>query len=451
MKIKELMEKRAALGKTIRDFAEKLHAESRSDFTPEEKPNWEKLNGDFDALTRQIKIAERAEAVASEMATAAAPAGGLPGRDDSNGQDQQRQDARNGAPAATAEDHATAMQAWCRSQLGMGLTERQAEAARRVGMNLQARELEIPLFRRQPRKADFRSSGNRENRALSVVAGASGGFITPESFVNNLERAMLQFGGMRQAAEVMRTAGGNDMPWPTANDTTNKGAIVGENTAVTNQDVSFGQKVWRAYKYTSKMILVPVELLEDTVFDLPSILGEMMGERIGRIQNDHFTTGTGAAQPYGVVTGATLGKTTAGATAITWDEVFDLLHSVDPAYRGNASFMMHDNLVVYLRKLKDSQNRYLWQPSLTDTDPDRICGFPVVVNQSMQSTVATATKTMLFGDFSKYKIRDVSSIRIRRLVERYADADQEGFVAFARADGNLLDAGVAPVKYMLQA
>ena len=153
-----------------------------------------------------------------------------------------------------------------------------------------------------------------------------------------------------------------------------------------------------------------------------------------------------------MVTASTLGKTTASATAIAADEVLDLLFSVDPAYRMNASFMVNDGIALAVRKLKGSgSGDYLWQPGLQLGQPDRLLGYPISYNNHMQATVATATKTMLFGDFSKYKVREVAGVRTQVLNELYANTGEIGIQSFQRFDGNILNAGVAPIKHMLQA
>ena len=151
------------------------------------------------------------------------------------------------------------------------------------------------------------------------------------------------------------------------------------------------------------------------------------------------------------MTAATLGVTAASAAAITGDELINLYHSVDPAYRAGAGWVMHDNVVLYVRKLKDGDNQYLWQPGLQAGVPDRLLTAPVTVCQEMASTVEASAKTVLFGQLSKYKVRDVGTLRLKRLVERYAEYDVEGFVALSRHDGELLDAGTHPVKYLQQA
>jgi HK97 family phage major capsid protein len=294
----------------------------------------------------------------------------------------------------------------------------------------------------------------REQRALSVGTTTAGGFTVPQGFVYNLELALLQYGGVRQVADVMRTDSGNDMPWPTVNDTANVGELLSENTTVgSSVDPTFGQVVLKAYKYSSKLVLVSREILEDSAFNVAETVGKMLGERIGRIQNVHFTTGDNSAKPQGVVVASTLGVTAASATAIAADELFNLQHSVDPAYRQDPScgWMMHDNILLAVRKLKDSQNRYLWEPSIQMGVPDKLLNYPITVNQQMQSSIATATRTMLFGALGKYKVRDVKDVRLMKLEERYADLDQVGFVAFLRSDGRMLNAGTNPVKHLVQA
>lgn len=441
---KALREKLPPLSAEIKRLADLANDENR-DFSAEENEKWELINKDYN-LT--LASAERQERVESVTATLEAPVERQeerrqPGREDTSGERETKEERVTGP---TDEDRSLALQAWCVRQLdeGCSLQERQLEAARRCGVNPNAREYHVDL-----RGGNYRKLQG-EYRALSALNDTAGGYTVPEGFVNNLEMAMLAFGGMRQVADVMRTSSGEELHWPTTNDTGNTGAIIAESAAVSEQDVTFGEVIFRAYKYTSKLVRVPVELMQDSAFDLASVLGQMLGERIGRITNTHFTTGTGAAQPKGIVTAAAAGVTATSATAITADDIFGLVHSLDPAYRSGpgVGFMMHDTILLAVRKLKDGNGQYLWQPGLQAREPDTILGYPVTINQDMASSIASAAITMLFGLFSKYKIRDVAGLRLRRLVERYADQDQEGFVAFSRHDGNLLDAGGSPVRKM---
>ena len=292
---------------------------------------------------------------------------------------------------------------------------------------------------------------HREGRAGMSTTDNVGGYTIPTGFVNNFEIALLAFGGPRQVADVIRTDSGNDLPWPTANDTGNTGVLLAEETTIgTTVNPTVSIKTFYAYKMSSKLIQISPELLQDSAFDMAAEIGRMLGERIGRCECTYYTTGTGSSQPSGCVTGATAGNTTASATAITADEIIDLIHTIDASYRQGAAFMMHDTVLSYIRKLKDGNGVYLWQPGMTFGKPDMIFGYPVYINTAMSSTITATDKTMMFGQWSKFKIRDVAQIRLRRLVERYADTDQEGFVAFHRTDSGLLDAGTHPLKYLLQ-
>lgn len=293
-------------------------------------------------------------------------------------------------------------------------------------------------------------------RAQSSGTGSEGGFTVPEGFSNELETALKRFGGMRQAARVISTDSGNDLPWPTNDDTGNVGEILGENTQVNEQDTTFGVVTFKAWKYSSKAIRVPVELLQDSAFDMESYLAERLAERVGRITNTHFTTGDDSDKPEGVVTGATVGHTTSGgATTFSFEDVIDLKHSVDPAYRNMPStqFMFSDATLAVIKKLNVDSNdaRPLWQPSFVVGEPDRIDGDTYVINQDVDDSGTFGNKFMLYGDFSKYIIRDVRDFQLLVLRERYADFHQVGIFGFLRTDGRMIDAGQNPIQVMQHA
>jgi HK97 family phage major capsid protein len=291
-------------------------------------------------------------------------------------------------------------------------------------------------------------SQDQETRALSVGTNTAGGYTVPQGFYDSLIEAMKWFGGVRDVANVFSTDSGNALPIPTVNDTANVGAILAENAAASNLDVPFGQTILNAYKYTSNIVLVSMELLQDSAFDIEQYLAKALGTRIARINNTHFTTGTGSSQPQGVVTGAALGKTglTGQTTSVIFDDIVDLEHSVDIAYRNNAKFMMHDSTLKALKKLKDSQGRPLFLPGIAYKEPDSLNGFSYVVNNDMPVMAANA-KSILFGDFSNYWVRDVKAVQVVRFNEKFMDSGQVGFVAFSRADGKLVDAGNHPIAY----
>lgn len=290
------------------------------------------------------------------------------------------------------------------------------------------------------------ASFDGDKRAQSVGTTTAGGFTVPDEFMREVEIALLSYGGMRANSTVIRTSSGADMPIPTTNDTGNSGVILAENTEAAEQDVTFGQLVLQAYKYSSKEVRVSIELMQDTSMDMAAFLGEALGIRLGRITNNHFTVGTGSSQPNGLVTaGATSGVTTASNTAVTRDELVSTMMSVDPSYRTNGKWMFNDTILSYILKLTDSTNQPLWLPGNDGPIGDTILGKPYVVNQDVAD--GAAAKAILFGDISKYLIREVTDIQFLQLNERYADFHQVGFLAFLRADGDLLNAGTNPVKY----
>lgn len=443
-----MREELGSLAKQIKGLADQANDESR-DWSGEDEQKWTRTNEAYDKLAADLSDAEgRREKAnrAAEIERHASDTRSI-GLEDRIGTD--------GSSLECGDEHRLlALQAWLRHQNGLDLTERHEDACQRAGLNPFRGGLDIRLgsYGMDCRPAWVRNQNPMlEQRGLTVGTPADGGYTIPTGFMNELERTMLAYNGPRQVSRVIRTDTGNQIEWPTVNDTSNTGALLAEATTIgSSVDPTFGQKLLDAYKYSSKPILISAELLQDSAFNLGQVIPSLLGERLGRIQAAHFTTGTGSSQPNGVVTAATAGKTAASATAIAADELIDLVHSVDPAYRGSATgFMMHDNVVLAIRKLKDGDNQYLWQPGLQSAEPDRILGFPYTVNQQMSSTITADDITVLFGDFSKFIIRDVSTVRLYRLEERYRDTDQTGFVAFMRSDSECIQ--TAAIKKLTQA
>lgn len=287
--------------------------------------------------------------------------------------------------------------------------------------------------------------------AAGVGTGAAGGFTVAPEFRDKLVETQKWYGPMLQEAEVIYTDTGAQLPWPTNDDTGNVGAILAENTQVTEQDVVFGQAALDAYMYTSKLVRVSYQLLQDSAFDINTWLPKKLGQRLGRILNQHFTTGTGTNQPDGIVTSATVGVTGTGSFAttggISFDNAIDLIEALDPAYGAGEGlkFMGHQSVRKAMRKLKDGQGRYLWEPSVQAGVPNMVQGYEFVLNNDMP-TLATSSKSLLFGNIrDAYVIRIVRGIQTMRLNERYADFLQVGFLAFERADGTLQDGNAVRV------
>lgn len=291
--------------------------------------------------------------------------------------------------------------------------------------------------------------------AMSTTTNSEGGFTVATEYMRELEEAMKAFGGIRQVARVIRTATGADMNFPTADATAEVGEIVGQNAAVTLGETTFGNSAMSVYKYSSKKIALPFELIQDSFIDIDGYVQDVLAMRIGRITSTHFTTGTGTAQPRGVVTGSALGKTgTTGQTAtVIYDDLVDLEHSVDPAYRAmpSVAYMMHDQSLKVVRKIKDTQGRPIFVPGYEQGNPggapDTLLGRRIVISQEMPTMAANA-KSILFGAFSKYIIREVMDLTLFRMTDSaFTLNGQVGFVAFNRQGGNLIDAGGAVKHY----
>ncbi|MFI6347259.1 phage major capsid protein [Streptomyces sp. NPDC050560] len=288
-------------------------------------------------------------------------------------------------------------------------------------------------------------TANRQQiRAQATSPGSAGGYTIPTETLNKITETMKAFGGILGAANVMPTASGAPINWPTNDDTANVGAILAENSQVTEQDVEFGQKELGAYTYTSKMVRISLQLLQDSAFPLDSWLPTKLGERIGRAVAAHLATGTGTNQPTGLFTAATTGVTGAEgqADSVTYEDLVDLQHSVDIAYRNGGQYVMADQTLKAVRKLVDGMSRPLWEPSLQAGVPSTLLGFPVLIDNGV-SAMAAEAKSIGFGDVNAaYVVRQVAGGQMMRLAERYADFLQVGFLGFARFDA-VLDDGAA--------
>ncbi|HVW36036.1 MAG TPA: phage major capsid protein, partial [Pirellulales bacterium] len=260
MNTKALREKRAALAKQAAEILAKAEAEKRN-MSAEEAQTFDKIHADVDQLRADIDRSERQERLDAEMI-----------------QREERREPRE-TGEVTEEHRSMALRTWLLAGTDQELSTEAVETAKRCGLNPQAKSLTFSLAKRAPRTV-------AETRALGVGSGSIGAYTVPQGFMAKLEEALLAYGGVRQRATVMRTQTGAPLPWPTVNDTSNKGVLLAENTTVTSQDVAFGQVMLGAYKFSSKMVTLSVELLMDTGIDLENYLGSALGTRIGRIQSD---------------------------------------------------------------------------------------------------------------------------------------------------------------------
>lgn len=402
---------------------------SRDGLTKEDREKFDKMMTDADALKADIDRIEQAEEAAAQLRSA-------PPENKPNGGNSEEEKAEKDKKFAKA----------FRNYLKHGLT------ANSIDRGISDEERGLLLERR-----DMGTGGG------NALQGTGGGFFVPVGFVYDVEEALKYYGPMLKAATIMPTDTGQPLPYPTANDTAVVGELVGEAQQVTTNDVTLGNVVFNAYKYSTKMVKVSVELLQDSAFDIEAFLKKQFAIRLGRILNTHFTTGagSGSSQPNGIITASTAGPTAVGSsgntggsetggTSIGSDDLFELEHSVDILYRQGAAFMMNDLTLKKIKQIKDKFGRPLWMPGLSVKEPDTINSYPYWINNDM-ATVAVNNKTVLFGQIEKYMIRQVKELSVLRLVERFADFGQVAFIGFARYDGNLLDAGTHPTKYLVQA
>lgn len=307
--------------------------------------------------------------------------------------------------------------------------------------------------------------GNVTGQSYSGTSGTQGGVFVPASFQYEVDVATKYYARMMDdgVCRLLKTATGAVLPFPTSNDTGNEAAVLADATQDSEQSVPVGVVNFGAYKYTSRIIRVSVELLQDSAFNLEDFLKDQFAVRFGRAYESAFTTGSGSTMPTGILTailasGATpvvaLGSSAndgvgTAQNSIGTQDLVALEHSVDPSYRikPNSGFMFHDQTLKVLKQLLDKYGRPIWQAGIGQGVSATILGYPYTINQSLPQIGGTGTKsTALFGDMSKFVIRSVRDMSVLRLDERYADYGQVGFIAFSRVDSNLVDAGTHPIN-----
>jgi HK97 family phage major capsid protein len=281
---------------------------------------------------------------------------------------------------------------------------------------------------------------------MSTTTGSEGGFTVDTQVAQTVIDALKAYGGMRAVADVIVTSGFGALSYPTSDGTAETGEIIAENATATDLDIAFGTVALSVYKYSSKVVSVPFELLQDSAIDIEAFVRARLVTRLGRITNTHFTVGTGTGQPNGVVTAAAIGVTApvGNTLATTYDALVDAQHSLDPAYRNGARWQMHDSSVKVVRKIKDGQQRPIFVPgyemAVPGGMPDTLLGSPVDVNQDVPVMAANA-KSILYGNFKAYVIRDAMAVEMFRFTDSaFTKKGQVGFLAWMRSGGNLIDA-----------
>ncbi|GGO86631.1 phage capsid protein [Nocardioides phosphati] len=388
--IQRLREQRANTWEQAKALLDTAAAENR-DLSAEEQSSYDRMNADLDSIAERVKSIEEQEQRNADMDAAFASI--AEGRK---------------APAILAEPTQNELRKFLRGE---------------------------------SRSFEVRPDGPVNFRDLTKGTATAGGNIVPTSFYNQLVQHMIEVSGILSAGPtVLQTSGGENFEVPTTT-AHSSGALVAEAAAIAESDPAFAKRTLGAYKY-GVLIQVARELIDDTGVDLEGYLSMQAGRAVGNAFGAHLATGTGSSQPSGIVTGSSLGVTggTGVAGAFTADNLIDLFYSVIAPYRNSpsAGWIMRDATVAAVRKLKGSDNNYLWQPGLQAGVPDLLLGKPVHTDPNIAATGTTA-KSVLFGDVSAYFVRLAGGVRFERSDEYAFNSDLVTFRCLVRGDGVLVD------------
>jgi HK97 family phage major capsid protein len=444
---KNLREKLGRVAAQLQGIINKCKTEGERGLTGDERERFNRLVEEHNGLEASIEAAELSDSIQNKLARATTGSGILEG-----GLLEEVRDTFRTTPQNLAErrkdPHYRAFSNYLRlGESGLTSEDRQT---------LSQFTGDLPMELRN---------------AMSTTTGSQGGYTIPQGFSDQLEIAKKWFGGIGGAAVgTFTTATGNPFPWPTTNDTVNKGRIIGQNVQLTETDLTFGQVTFNAYIGSSDIVLVPLALTQDSYFDMDALVAQLLGIRLGRLRNNMCTVGTGTAEPTGIITAVANGGSgnvlqlgTGNTTTISYANLVDLEHSVDPDYRYNpkARWMFSDQVLKTLKLMVDSNGRPLWQPAIASSfrqgapvDPaasnPTILDHPYTINQDMASPAASAY-TILFGDMQTFKVREVAGgVQLMVLRERYADYLQVGFCGFERYDSQYINAGTNPIAVLQQ-
>jgi len=288
---------------------------------------------------------------------------------------------------------------------------------------------------------------------MSTTTGSEGGYTVKSDVASSVIEAIASYAGIREVASRIVTAQGNPLSYPSSDGRTEEGEIIAENNPATDADIAFGTVPLNVFKYSSKVIAIPIELLQDTTVDIVALLNKRVRDRIGRIQNRMMTAaGTGTGSPFALTAAASVGKVgaTGQTTTVTYDDLIDLIDSIDEGYGEDGKrFMFGQTVRRTVRKIKDTAGRPIWTPSydlgMSARTPDLLLGYPVQINNHMPTPAANA-KSIAFGDLGQYQIRDAMDVTLFRFEDSaYLKKGQIGFLAWARSGGNLLDTNAVKV------
>jgi len=397
MKLHELKQRYSAIAKDMRALHDSI---GEAEWTDEQRDQWKRMKHDLDAMNAQIE------------------------------REEQLRDADQRFVEEHEEEHRAA--AGDEERGGPSLDEQRAAAFDgflRQGMG------ELSAEQRQVL---------REMRAQSTDTDSAGGYTVPTEMLNRIYESMADYGGLASVAQILTTDTGHSLEWPTSDGTAEEGELLAENGQATEGDVTFGIKNLGAKKLSSKVIRVSNELLNDSGIDIQGFLASRIGQRLGRGEAKYLVQGTGTGtpeQPTGLQTAVTNTTTAASSSEFTWQEVNALIHSLDPAYRRAAGFRLgfNDSTLQVLTEMEDLNGRPLWLPEVRGAAPATVLGVPYFIDSGI-ADLGVDAKFLFAGDFQQFVVRRVRYMVLKRLVERYADYDQTGFLAFHRFDCVLQDA-----------
>ena len=381
MTVNELRTKRATLWNTMEGFLD-THRNDKGILSADDDATYSNMEKDLDDLTNEIKRMERREAREAELS----------------------------------------------KPVNKPITEKPEQTAK-------------------PEKAGRASAAYKEDfgrhlrgktplhNVLSESVDADGGYLVPEEFEHQIITGLDEANVIRSLAKVITTHHDRKIPISVGHSVATWTA---ENAAYTESNPTFGQKQIDAFKLTD-LVRISVELLQDAEFDLEAYIAAEFARAFGIAEEQAFCVGTGTNQPTGIFTenGGTVGVTAAAANAITVDEVISLVYALKAPYRKNAKFLMNDATVALLRKLKDNNGAYLWQPSVQAGQPDKLLGYPLYTSP-YAPIVEGGALAVAFGDFKNYWIGDRAGRTVQRLNELYATNGQIGYVATERVDGKVI-------------
>ena len=382
MTITELREKRAKLWNTMEGFLD-THRNEMGVLSAEDDQTYCNMEAELDALTNEVHRMERREAHEEEMNKATSKV------------ITERPDMGNASPERTG---------------------RASDAYKEdFGRHLRGK----PLV----------------HNVLSTTPDEDGGFLVPEDFERDILTELEEENVIRSLAKVIRTQHERKIPVATGHSVAQWTA---ENAAYQESNPTFGQKQIDAFKLTD-LCRVSTELLQDAVFNIEEYIRKEFARAFGIAEEEAFCVGTGTNQPTGIFTdkGGEVGVTAAAANAITADELISLVYSLKSPYRRHAKFLLNDSTIAIIRKLKDGNGAYMWQPSIQANEPDKLLGYDIYTSPYVP-TVGSGALSVAFGDFKNYWIGDRMGRTVQRLNELYATNGQIGYISTERVDGKVM-------------